>query len=445
MLLSGLRKRWLVRQRLTGPTLRAAVPGNRPGSARYLPRHAYGVCMAVESRPAPDESDLPAFEAIADDLWTIAVAGLVNVEIGRLAALPQLGVLCRPGTVPPARALDLRSGLRVLLRRLGREAPLRQRAELLLGATSATASLPIEDRLDAIGRTYTSRRGPGSSITGKTVRNSGRARAIVEELADVVLAAERKLRSGGMHPAAGEQPLYAPRAIYAVTIEERLGYRWLSYHRRLRGPDEDGSWDDQTTLVLEAVRPGVTRVELDYQADDGQQELAATWTSLRDGRPRVASVEPAPYILPTPYYVGVRDRPWWRAWIELRLDLPEDQPVELILQQRTQSERINWNYDQPNQPEDWRWITTIAVTPLFDSLRELTLRAEIVGHRRDDVQMFSREVLAIGPYRFTGRDDITLREAEGAMGTEIHGSYATSTPTAGMVYELNVCLQATSY
>lgn len=37
----------------------------------------------------------------------------------------------------------------------------------------------------------------------------------------------------------------------------------------------------------------------------------------------------------------------------------------------------------------------------------------------------SREVLAIGPYRFTGRDDITLHRAEGAARVEIHGSYAT--------------------
>lgn len=391
--------------------------------------------MSTEQRA----SDLPSVDAVADDLWTVAVAGLVNLDVRRLQVLPQLGVLCRPGTSPPARAANIRTGLRVLVRRLDRHTPLRQRAEFLLGASSATATLSIEDRLDAIGRTYVSRRGPGIAITGKTVRNSGRARVIAEELADVVVVAERQLRDHGEHPAAGEASIYAPRAVYAVAIEERLGYRWLSYRRRLRGPDHDGAWDDQTTLVLEALRPGITRVELDYQADDGQQGISATWTSLVDGQPRVASIDPAPYILPTPYYVGVRDRPWWRAWIEFRLDLPEGQPVELVLQQRTPSELVNWHYDQPDEPEDWRRITTIAVTPLFDTLHELTLRAEILGVRRDHVQMFSREVLAIGPYRFTGRDDVTLHQA-GPSGAELHGAYTTATPSAGMGYELDVAV-----
>jgi hypothetical protein len=315
---------------------------------------------------------------------------------------------------------------------------LRRRAELLLGASSPTASLSLEDRLDAVGRTYVARRGPAAAITGKTVRNSGRARAIVEELADVIAEAERESRTSDVHPAGGGHALYAPRALYAVAIEERLGYRWLSYHRRLRGPNGDGAWEDQTTLTIEALRPGVTRIEWDFQADPDHEELTTPWTSLTDGRPRVASVDSAPYILPTPYYVGVRDRPWWRAWIEFRLDLPEAQPVELILRQQTVTDVVDWNYDQPGAAVDLRRITTIAVTPLFDSLHALTLRAEIVGHRTADVQMFSREVLAIGPYRFTGRDDVTVVQIEGATAPEVHGTYATSTPTAGMGYELNI-------
>lgn len=54
---------------------------------------------------------------------------------------------------------------------------------------------------------------------------------------------------------------------------------------------------------------------------------------------------------------------------------------------------------------------------------------------------FCREVLAIGPYRFTGRDDVTLRSA-GSCRTEMHGIYSTSTPSAGMGYELNLAVPA---
>lgn len=393
---------------------------------------------AMTPRP-PD----PSGDAVADDLWAVAVVGLVNLDATRLAALASLSVLCRPGASPPARAADLRAGLRVLLRNLGTRAELRRRAELLLGSTSAVANLSLEERLDAVGRTYVARRGRAGGISGKTVRNSGRGRQIVEELADVVLDAEQRLRKTGEHPAKSERSLYVPRAIFAVAAEDRLGYRWLSYQRRLRGPSEQGAWADETILVLQALRPGVTRVEIDFQADN-DHNLTVLSTSLRDGLPRVASVENAPYILPTPYYVGIRDRRWWRAWIEFRLDLPEEEPVELRLRHLTRSQPVNFNYDQPDRQPDWRDLLTIAVTPLFDSLQQLELRVEVRATPADAIEAFAREVVAIGPYRFTGRADVVISPVVTPNGNDQHAVYSTATPTAGMGYELNVAIARSS-
>lgn len=255
----------------------------------------------------------------------------------------------------------------------------------------------------------------------------------------MLFEAEQRLRQGGEHPAATERSLYAPRAIFAVAAEDRLGYHWLSYQRRLRGPDTNSAWDDQTTIVVEALRPGVTRVEIDFQADD-DHHLAAVSTSLRDGEPRVASVEKAPYILPTPYYVGIRDRPWWRAWIEFRLDLPEQEPVELRLRHVTRPEPANFNYDEPDHQPDRRDLLTVAVTPLFDALQHLELRAEVLATPANAIEAFAREVVAIGPYRFTGRDDVVVSPVATPCGDEQHVVYVTATPTAGMGYELNVAL-----
>ena len=427
---------------LVSGKLRAAIPAACPYPARYLPAWITVLPMGDEqraeaSRAGADAPTLPSRERLADELWSVAAQGMVNVDPARVPALTGLGVLCSPGAQPPASAADLRTGLRVLLRNLGARAELRRRGELLLGSTSAVATLSIEERLDAVGRTYVARRGRAGAVSGKTVRNSGRGRRIVEELADVLLEAEQRLRQSGEHPAASDRSLYAPRAIFAVAAEERLGYRWIGYHRRLRGPDDEGAWDDQTTLVLEALHPGVTRIEIDFQADD-DHGLAALSTSLRDGQPRVASVERAPYILPTPYYVGIRNRPWWRAWIEFRLDLPEQEPIELRLLHVTRSEPANFNYDQPDRQPDWRELLTVAVTPLFDSLQHLELRAEVLATPANAIEAFAREVVAIGPYRFTGRDDVVVSPVATPGGDEQHVVYSTATPTAGMGYELNV-------
>lgn len=379
----------------------------------------------------------PTVPQLADELWSVAVSGLINIDARQLQGLASLGVLCRPGTVPPARTADIQRGLRIYVRRAGRQAELRQRCELLLGATAATASLSLEHRLEAVGRTYVSRRG-GGGISGKTVRNSGRAKAIVEELADLLLAAEAVLEATGEHPAAGAESIYAPRALFAVAAEERLGYRWLGYDRCLRGPDTQGHWDDQTRLMIEVLRPGVRQIEIEFQAPEDGNQLDVLWLSLDGATADVTKIEPAPYMLPTPYYIGVRDRPWWRGWIESSLDLPQGEPIEMILRHATASDEADFAYNEPEAAADLRRITTIAVTPLFDTMTHLRLSFEMLGVAPENVDMFSREVLAIGNYRFTGRDDVTVAKTSGAT---ITGAFETATPSAGMGYELNVAVR----
>lgn len=376
--------------------------------------------------------DLPTLGEIEEDLRRVLKSGLRDIRVARLRALPRLVTMRPEGVPPPAGAADIADGLRRAIGQLDvRQARI---ASTMFGIRSP--DLRVGERIEQAGRLMVPRRGLGTTVAAQTMRNSGRIDQILEDVAVTVRDAElHYFRTGERRDQLPALRELGPRAYVALEEEGRLGYRWISYERRLRGPflNAHGNlrWDDQATIVIEPLRSGVRVFEIDYYSwNPGAPEAEPVWSSYGTLRTIGRSIGPR-----TSHISDLMTRvSWYRATFGFEQDLPVGAPVEVVVSRPSEAEPHGSAEDDTDS-----YVTHLMELPLGDLMAFLRLRIEIVGIPRANLTVRGYEQCDVGPLRFGPHEiPLTIDDQRGEAGVECHVALATSNPAAGVTYMVDV-------
>lgn len=405
---------------------------------------------------------VPSATAIADDLWKVARSGVPNIDVesDTLRVLRALSVVLPADAEPPASRADLQRAIRLAIR----SAPDPLTSQCLDALLDGTA--PLEKRLAALGRLMAPRRG-AERISAKTVRNSGRAKALVEDLATIIRDQEIRLRMDGARPAGEDIPAarVGPRAACAIYEEERLGYRWLSYERTLSGPNKDWIWDDKTTITIQTLRP-TTRVELPITTPDADYADKITLDIGHygdDGRLFWVGGNPPSTVRPISYERHLRtNTDDWRGVASFPVGgsttIDIGNTVDLVFTRRTPSafetEAARFPEARPNPHRSAppsQWISArLEIAVLFDTVTTLTHEIQATRHPIRYNSWSAQEVHLVGDVQVHHAYvplDIDLLESQppdqaGHPANRV--AYTVPNPMAGTVYSLEVDVSRTT-
>ena len=382
----------------------------------------------------------------------------IDVESGSLPVLRALSVVLPADAKPPASRADLQRAIRLAIRSVP-DSRTSQCLDVLLDGRGS-----LEKRLASVGRLMAPRRG-SESISAKTVRNSGRARALVEDLATVLRDQEIRLRATGKRPD-GEDISAArvgPRAACAIYEEERLGYRWLSYERTLTGPDKDWVWDDTTTITMQTLRP-TTRVELPLATPDPDYANKITLDVGRyqdDGSLFWLGGNSPSTVREVPYKRHLRtNTDDWRGVAAFTVGgsttLDADNTVDLVFHRRTpsafetESTRFPRATISPDGQES-HWVSArIEVAILFDSLTTLTHEIQATRQPIRHNSWTSEEMHLVGDVQVHHShipldiDFLDSQPPDQAGHPASRVAYTIPNPMAGTVYSLEVDVSRTT-